>query len=71
MMKSLVKEGVGIGWALKDTIKEEIENGILLEIPTTIETPKMTFSIVYDKRLINKTALTFAMFLEQNIKNDK
>ena len=71
MMVSLVKEGVGIGWALRKSIKTDLDSGLLHELPTEVDTPKMTFSIVYDKDLINHTALEFAIFLENYVKTNK
>lgn len=60
MTISLVKEGLGVGWTIKDCIREELENNILYEIPVKIDLPKIEFSIAYDKKTINKTALAFA-----------
>lgn len=68
MLVSLAKEGIGIGWALKDCITEELSNGYLYEIPFDIELPKMEFSLAYDKNTINRTALEFAKYLINEVK---
>lgn len=68
MLVSLAKEGIGVGWALKDCITEELSNGNLYEIPLDIELPKMEFSVAYDKNTINKTALEFAKHLINEVK---
>lgn len=70
MLVSLVKEGIGVGWALKDCINEELSNGNLYEIPIDIELPKMEFSVAYDKNTINKTALEFAKYLINEVKKN-
>lgn len=68
---ALVKEGLGICWGSKDCIKKELENKELYEIPLNIDYPKMTISIAYDKKYINKTALEFIDELKQNYKNQE
>ena len=68
MTVSLAKEGIGVGWALKNCITEELSNGNLYEIPLDIELPKMEFSVAYDKNTINKTALEFAKYLINEVK---
>lgn len=68
MLVSLVKEGIGVGWALKDCISEELSNENLFEIPLDIELPKMEFSVAYDKNTINKTALEFTKYLINEVK---
>lgn len=68
MLVSLAKEGIGVGWALKNCITEELSNGNLYEIPSDIELPKMEFSVAYDKNTINKTALEFAKYLINEVK---
>lgn len=72
LMINLVKEGLGIGWTLKEYIKNELENKIFYEIPTDINLPKIEFGLAYDKKVITKSALVFAEFLigEFDFKND-
>lgn len=53
--------------AISHAIKE-LENKELYEMPLNIECPKMTISIAYDKKYINKTALEFINELKQNYK---
>ena len=55
--------GLGVGWALKASIKDELANGTFYEIPINIELPKIEISLAYDKKNINKTALKFVEFL--------
>ena len=68
MLVSLVKEGIGVGWALKKCIQKELDNSELYEIPIDMDLPKMEFSIAYDKKTINKTALEFAKYLINEVK---
>lgn len=63
MMISLVKEGVGIGWTLRDSIKEELKNGDLYEIPLDIDLPKFEYSVAYNTIFINNSAKKFIEFL--------
>ena len=70
MMVSLVKAGLGIGWALKENIKQELDSGELYIIPINIELPKIEYSLVYDDKYINKTAKKFAEFLIEELKKD-
>ena len=65
---ALAKEGLGICWGLKECIKKELEDKELYEIPLDIECPKMTISIAYDKRYINKTSLEFIKILKDSYK---
>lgn len=63
MIISLVKAELGIGWALKNCIEKELEDGIFYEIPVGIEMPQIDIGLAYNKKVINKTALTFVNFL--------
>jgi len=63
LMINLVKEGLGIGWTLKEYIKNELEDKTFYEIPTDVNLPKIEFGLAYDKRVITKSALAFADFL--------
>ncbi len=60
MTISLAKAGIGVGWGLKNCIYNELENAELYEIPVEMSLPKIEFSLAYDKKTINKTALKFA-----------
>ena len=71
MIVSLAKKDIGIGWTIKDCIKDELSNGVFYEIPLDIEMPKIDFSIVYNEKYINKTALSFAQFIINEIANSK
>ena len=68
MIVSLAKEGLGIGWALKNCIEKEIEEGIFYEIPVDMKLPKIDLGLAYNKKNISKTALVFVNFLLDEIK---
>ena len=70
MMKGLVKGGEFVGWALKNTIKDELDNNEFYELKTDIINPIMEFSIAYDLVLSSTTTLRLAKYLEENIKID-
>jgi len=63
IMVNLVKEGLGVGWTLKNYIQDELENETFYEIPTDIKLPKIEFGLAYDEKTITKSALAFANFL--------
>lgn len=63
----LVKEGLGIGWGLKKFIEPELDNKILYEIALNFETPPTIYSVIYDKKFLNKTAEEFLKYLKENI----
>lgn len=69
MTISLIKEGVGVGWVLRNCVKSELENNELYEIPIKMDLPKIEFSLAYDKKTINKTALEFANFIISSVSN--
>ena len=69
MTLSLIKEGVGVGWVLRNCVKSELENNELYEIPIKMDLPKIEFSLAYDKKTINKTALEFANFIISSVSN--
>lgn len=71
MTVGLVKEGIGVGWTLKNCIQNELDNNELYEIPIEMDLPKIEFSIAYDKKTINKTALEFASQIIKETKKQK
>ena len=68
LAKELVKKDLGIAWGPKKMIEEELKNKIFYEIPINITNPKTKFSIAYDERYLNKTAIEFLKFIKENIK---
>ena len=70
MIIALAREGLGIGWALKNCIKKELDEGIFYQIPLDIEMPKIGLGLAYNKKFINKTARAFVEFLLEQIKKD-
>lgn len=71
MTVSLAKEGIGIGWALKKCIENELDNNELYEIPIEMALPKIEFSLAYDTKTINKTALEFAKYIIKETETKK
>ena len=63
MIIALAREGLGIGWALKNCVEKELEEGIFYQIPLDIEMPKIELGLAYNKKFINKTARVFVEFL--------
>ena len=57
-----VKEGLGIGYVMKQAVKEELENGELYEVEIPLELPKAQINLIYmdgrltkaDKKFINE-----------------
>ena len=69
LTKKLVLQDLGIGWGLKKVIEKEIKNKELYEIPMDFSIPKTKFSISYDEKYLNKTAIEFLKYFNSNIKN--
>ena len=67
LTKKLVLEDLGIGWGLKKSIETELKDKTLYEIPMDFPSPKTKFSISYDKKYLNKTAIEFLKFFKDNI----
>ncbi len=70
LMTNLVKEGLGIGWTLKEYIRNDLINNTFYEIPTDFSLPKIEFGLAYDKKVITKSALKFAEFLINELDNN-
>ena len=70
LTKEFTKEGIGIGWGIRECIKQDLNNKNLYELPFDFELPITTFSIAYDEGLLNKTTKEFIMFFKEKI-NDK
>lgn len=67
LRKVLAEQDVGIGWGLKKFIEDELKSKKLYEIPVDFPIPKTKFSISYDKKYLNNTALEFLNFFKENI----
>lgn len=66
LKKELAIQGLGVCWVSKLTVKEELEQKKLYEIPLDLAKPDLTLSLAYDKRFMNKTTETFIqMFKEE------
>lgn len=67
VMVKFVEEGLGIGWTIKKTIKERLGKGDFFEIPVDFKMPVVEFSIAYNEKFINNTALEFANFIIKEV----
>ncbi|MDD6879706.1 MAG: LysR family transcriptional regulator [bacterium] len=67
LAKKLVSQEVGIAWGLKKCIEYELRNKIFFEIPIDFDIPTTKFSISYDSKYLNKTALEFLKFFKKEI----
>lgn len=65
LMIEMVKEGLGIGWGLKDNV---LKNNDLYEIPLKIKLPKIEYSISYKKNTNSQTLEIFIQFLLNKFK---
>lgn len=59
MIISAVKKDAGIGYALKDLIFEDINNGKLIELKINEELPQTEICIVYEKNTLSKVSNYF------------
>ena len=53
------KEGLGIAYVIKDSVKEELEKGELHEVKIPIELPKTTINLIYIKKRLTKVDKRF------------
>lgn len=67
LARELVKNGLGIAWGIKRCIKEDVEKGLLYEIPVDFDIPMTKFSIAYDKNFINNTTLKFIEYFKNEV----
>ena len=65
--KELAKEGLGISWGLKKSVKEYLDRKLLYELPVDFDLPSTKFSMVYNENYLNKTTREFIKFLKENI----
>lgn len=63
--KKLVYKDLGIGWGLKKSVEEELNNKTLYEIPISFMNPTTKFSIAYDEMFLDRTALEFLKFAKK------
>ena len=56
---SLVKEGVGIGYLIKGTIREELNLGNLYEINLEEKFNQLDFCLIYSKEKLNRNSISF------------
>lgn len=63
LTKELVKQELGIGWGLRKCVEKELEDGTFYEIPLDFMNPTTKFSIAYDEKYLNKTAIEFLRYL--------
>ena len=54
-----VKKGLGIGYAMKDVVEEELKNGELYEVEVPIELPEVDINIVHIKGRLTPANRTF------------
>lgn len=56
--KGIIKQGLGIGWMIKEFIKDDLEKGILYEVKVDINqvlTPvSIAFNVKYNKEFVNE-----------------
>lgn len=62
-----VKQNLGIGWGLKKSIENELNNKELYQIPIQFDTPKTVYSIAYDEKFLNNTTSEFLKYFKENI----
>lgn len=67
LIKEAVMQGNGIGYLLIDSVKKEIDAGILKEIPVEKNLPYVTLKIVYIDKYLTKAP---KVFIDEYLKND-
>lgn len=56
---SSVKKGIGIGYVVKNAIKDELEKGEVYEAKLNLELPKLELNLVYMKNYMTKATKVF------------
>ena len=68
--KSIILQGLGIGWMIRDFIKEDLEAGILYEIKVDINEVSIPMSIAYNNKYLNRAVKEFInLFTKENSSN--
>lgn len=52
--KGIIKQGIGIGWMIKEFVKDDLEKGILYEIKVDVEQVLTPVSIAYNIKYVNE-----------------
>ena len=63
--RAIILQGIGIGWMIKEFVKDEIEQGILFEIKVDIDTVITPVSIAYHKKYTNEVVKEFIKIFNQ------
>ena len=56
---SAVKRNLGLGYVVKESVKEELNDGTLVAIDAGIELPKLYINLVYNKEYLSFPAEKF------------
>lgn len=68
LTKQLVKNGLGIGWGVKNCVQNDFDNKELYEIKLDFDLPLSIFSIAYDEKILNKTTREFIKLFKERMK---
>ncbi len=68
LTKQLAKNGLGVGWSIKNCIQQELDNEELYEIKLDFELPLSIFSIAYDEKILNKTTKEFIKLFKERMR---
>lgn len=52
--KGIIKQGIGIGWMIKEFVKDDLEKGILYKIKVDVEQVLTPVSIAYNIKYVNE-----------------
>lgn len=59
LIYSMVKRGLGVGYILREMVKNDIENGELREIKLTEDLPKVSLNLIYKEKVLTETSRRF------------
>lgn len=62
-IRDLVKEGLGIGYSIRDFLSQDLANGVIREIQTDKELPLSEIYCCYNKATINRISKCFLDYL--------
>ncbi|MBQ3297696.1 MAG: LysR family transcriptional regulator [Bacilli bacterium] len=67
--KKIIKEGLGIGWMIKEFVLEELNSKELYEVKVDIDSVLTPVSIAYNKKFVSDAVKEFIKILKSDKKN--
>lgn len=69
LTKKLVLKEFGVGWGPRACIKDELKSKELYEISLEFDVPSTKFSITYNNKALNNTAINFLNYIKEKVRD--